>query len=84
MTLGVRRMTILGDHKQLPPFSKEVTLVDSFFEKFIRMGVKPVMLRTQYRMHPSIFSWSNACFYASQVETDASVLTSRPLPVVRP
>lgn len=56
---GCRQLVLIGDHKQLPPtvislFAQSKGMTISLFERLIKQGVKPVLLVTQYRMHPTI------------------------------
>jgi DNA polymerase III delta prime subunit len=67
---SAEQLVLIGDHKQLPPtiisFNAEKEgLSISLFEKLINKGIKPVMLNTQYRMHPSISFFPSQNFYNS-------------------
>lgn len=80
MTLGVMCMVILGDHKQLSPFTNQRNnTVQSFFEWCIEeRKVQRCLLDVQYRMHPSISAWPNQMFYDDKVRDDDCVLQGAP------
>lgn len=72
LTLGCRQLVLVGDHKQLRPTvlsdaaaSRGLQL--SLFERLIRHGVEPLLLDTQYRMHPSLAAFPSQAFYAGRV-----------------
>ena len=63
-----RQLVLVGDHKQLRPtvLSDEAArrgLKVSLFERMLRLGVQPLLLDTQYRMHPSLATFVSTCFY---------------------
>ncbi|KOH00122.1 RNA helicase [Saccharomyces eubayanus] len=53
---GIRNFVFVGDEKQLSSFSNIPQLEASLFERVLSNGTykKPLMLDTQYRMHPKI------------------------------
>ena len=55
-------------------------LAKTLFERLARSGVRPIMLRTQYRCHPTISGIANRLFYAGQLR-DGVDAAARP-PVV--
>jgi len=68
MTKGCEQIILAGDHYQLPPTilnpeAAESGLDTSLFERLVRSGVKPYLLRTQYRMHPFIAEFPCQYFY---------------------
>ena len=70
---GCRQLVMLGDHHQLPPTvisqrAEEKGLVRSMFQRLIDAGIKPFMLRTQYRMHPIISEFPSARFYENKLK----------------
>ena len=63
---GLKRVTLIGDHHQLPPVVKSPVLAgvgnldQSMFARLIRLGVPAVVLDAQGRMRPSLrslFGW---------------------------
>ena len=84
LTRGVRQLVLIGDHKQLRPTvvcdaAADGGLMRSLFERWLRAGVAPQLLDTQYRMHPSLAAFPSAQFYGGLLRsgTDAA---SRPQP----
>lgn len=82
---GARQVVLIGDHRQLPPTvisrrSEEGGLSRSLFERMIEMGVEPLMLTTQYRMHPAISEFPNSRFYDNRLE-DGINESDRPTPM---
>ncbi len=70
---GSRQVVLVGDHRQLPPtvISRRAEgggLSRSLFERLVDMGIKPLLLNTQYRMHPSISEFPNSQFYGGMLE----------------
>ena len=81
---GARQVVLVGDHKQLPPTvlsfrAEEKGLKRSLFERLIDMGIEPLLLTTQYRMHPSISKFPNQQFYSSKL-IDGVNPENRPAP----
>ncbi|KAI6118101.1 P-loop containing nucleoside triphosphate hydrolase protein [Pisolithus sp. B1] len=66
---GSRHVSLIGDHKQLPPViaSREAKMKGfgtSLFERLTEEGVVPsIMLDVQYRMHPTISHFPSLEFY---------------------
>jgi len=59
---------MVGDHKQLRPTINSVVAEKrgmgiSLFEQLVNAGQKPLLLDTQYRMHPHISEMPNFLFY---------------------
>ncbi|MED5485799.1 MAG: DEAD/DEAH box helicase family protein, partial [Candidatus Thermoplasmatota archaeon] len=74
---GARQLILIGDHKQLPPTiiskrAEEAGFVRSLFERLVDAGIKPFMLKTQYRMHPCISEYPSARFYDGLLEDGVS------------
>mmetsp|Transcript_99343 Transcript_99343/g.318755 ORF Transcript_99343/g.318755 Transcript_99343/m.318755 type:complete len:554 (-) Transcript_99343:708-2369(-) len=71
---GCQRLVLVGDHRQLPPTvlsseAKERGLAMSLFSRLAGHGLEPFFLDTQFRMHPSIASFSAAAFYGGRLKT---------------
>lgn len=43
-------------------------LAQSLFERLILLGVKPVRLQVQYRMHPNLSEFPSNCFYEGTLQ----------------
>jgi hypothetical protein len=82
---GCERMILVGDHCQLPPtvLSEEAErrgLAVSLFSRFVSQGVRPVLLDTQYRMHPVIAEFPSDSFYAGHLKTGIEYRARLPPP----
>jgi len=78
----VQSLVLVGDPQQLPPTVKSRDATDlglgiTLFERLQRMGLQPLLLDTQYRMHPLICEFPSANFYGGR-------LLSQPQPRDRP
>lgn len=65
---GSRQVILVGDHCQLGPniMSKKVDeagLGVSMFQRLVQLGMRPVRLLTQYRMHPTLSEFPSNYFY---------------------
>ena len=81
---GARQVVLVGDHKQLPPTvlsfrAEENGLKRSLFERLIDLGIEPLLLTTQYRMHPAISKFPNQQFYSNKL-IDGVNSENRPAP----
>ena len=81
---GARQVVLVGDHKQLPPTvvsfrAEEKGLKRSLFERLVDMGIEPLLLTTQYRMHPAISKFPNQQFYSNKL-IDGVNSENRPAP----
>jgi len=81
---GARQVVLVGDHRQLPPtvISKRAEnggLRRSLFERLVAMGIEPMLLNTQYRMHPAISLFPNDRFYKGKL-IDGVEASERPNP----
>jgi hypothetical protein len=71
------RIVLVGDPRQLPPTvlsraAGAAELSRSLFERLQRCGAPATMLRTQYRMHPSVSAFPRALFYGGQLADGVS------------
>ncbi|KAG1672361.1 hypothetical protein FOA52_010979 [Chlamydomonas sp. UWO 241] len=78
----VESLLLVGDPQQLPPTvrsrdAEDLGLATSLFVRLQAMGMKPLLLDTQYRMHPEICAFPSAAFYDG-------LLKSWPTPGDRP
>ncbi|MBD35865.1 MAG: hypothetical protein CL512_03775 [Actinobacteria bacterium] len=82
---GARQIVLVGDHRQLPPTvisqrAENGGLRRSLFERLVSMGIEPILLDTQYRMHPEISFFPNEAFYEGRL-VDGISKDQRPNPV---
>ena len=81
---GARQIVLVGDHRQLPPTvisqrAEKGGLRRSLFERLAEMGIEPMLLDTQYRMHPAISAFPNETFYEGRL-IDGIEAAERPAP----
>mmetsp|Transcript_28461 Transcript_28461/g.45723 ORF Transcript_28461/g.45723 Transcript_28461/m.45723 type:complete len:1255 (-) Transcript_28461:467-4231(-) len=74
---GCQQVILIGDQCQLPPtvlsdVSESQNLGESLFTRLVTQGVRPVLLDTQYRMHPYICEFPSAAFYNGRLHTGVS------------
>ncbi len=68
VVLGARQLILVGDHCQLGPvvMSKKAAkagLSQSLFERLVVLGIRPIRLQVQYRMHPALSAFPSNIFY---------------------
>lgn len=73
IVLGARQVVLVGDHCQLGPVvmcKKAATagLAQSLFERLIHLGVRPIRLEVQYRMHPALSKFSSNLYYEGSLQ----------------
>ncbi|XP_054550532.1 protein ZGRF1 isoform X2 [Talpa occidentalis] len=79
------KLILVGDPKQLPPTiqgsdaAHENGLEQTLFDRLCLMGHKPVLLRTQYRCHPTISAIANDLFYEGHLINGISEAERSPL-----
>ena len=59
LVLGAKQVVLVGDHCQLGPVimckkAARAGLSQSLFERLVMLGIKPIRLQVQYRMHPCL------------------------------
>ncbi|KAL6569234.1 hypothetical protein OROHE_003515 [Orobanche hederae] len=70
--IGLRHAVLIGDERQLPAMvqSKICEKADfgrSLFERLVQIGHKKLLLKVQYKMHPSIRLFPNKQFYNNMI-----------------
>ncbi|XP_004686539.1 PREDICTED: protein ZGRF1 [Condylura cristata] len=82
---GCEKLILVGDPRQLPPTiqgsdaAHESGLEQTLFDRLCLMGHKPVLLRTQYRCHPTISAVANDLFYEGRLVDGVSEAERSPL-----
>lgn len=71
---NVESVVLVGDGQQLPPTVKSKEAIKwgldiSLFDRLQALNLKPLLLDTQYRMHPLIAEFSSNTFYGGRVVT---------------
>jgi regulator of nonsense transcripts 1 len=61
LVLGCKQVVLVGDHQQLGPVimnkkAAKAGLNQSLFERLVHLGLAPIRLNVQYRMHPCLNS----------------------------
>ena len=97
LTHHAQQAVLVGDHRQLGPvvISREVAQARydlPLMQRLVLNGIKPVVLRIQYRMHSAIASFPSATFYqnllkngvSDQERTWANEIRPNPIPWPNP
>lgn len=71
--LGAKQLILVGDHCQLGPvvMCKEAAkagLAQSLFERLVLLGIRPLRLEVQYRMHPALSRFPSDFFYEGSLQ----------------
>jgi len=71
--LGAKQLILVGDHCQLGPvvMCKEAAkagLSQSLFERLVLLGIRPLRLEVQYRMHPALSRFPSDYFYEGSLQ----------------
>ncbi|EAY21670.1 putative regulator of nonsense transcripts, putative [Trichomonas vaginalis G3] len=70
---GTRQCVLVGDHKQLGPVVVSRQAVKARYDiplmqRLILNGIHPLVLRTQYRMHPGLSAFPSEAFYSGMLQ----------------
>ncbi|KAJ7517717.1 hypothetical protein O6H91_21G037200 [Diphasiastrum complanatum] len=73
LVLGAKQLVLVGDHCQLGPVimckkAARAGLAQSLFERLVLLGVKPIRLQVQYRMHPCLSEFPSNSFYEGTLQ----------------
>uniref|UniRef100_A0A166D5Q4 Uncharacterized protein n=1 Tax=Daucus carota subsp. sativus TaxID=79200 RepID=A0A166D5Q4_DAUCS len=73
-----RQVVLVGDHCQLGPVimckkAARAGLAQSLFERLVLLGVKPIRLQVQYRMHPSLSEFPSNSFYEGTLQNGVTI-----------
>ncbi len=68
IVMGAKQLVLVGDHCQLGPVimckkAAKAGLSQSLFERLVALGVRPIRLQVQYRMHPCLSEFPSNVFY---------------------
>ena len=83
ITLGAKQLVLVGDHQQLGPIimSKKAAaagLSQSLFERLIMLGIRPLRLQVQYRMHPCLSEFPSNTFYEGTLQNGVTLAERTP------
>lgn len=78
LVLGAKQVVLVGDHCQLGPVimckkAARAGLAQSLFERLVFLGVKPIRLQVQYRMHPSLSEFPSNNFYEGTLQNGVTI-----------
>ncbi len=73
VVLGCRQLILVGDHCQLGPVvmckkAAKAGLSQSLFERLVVLGIRPIRLQVQYRMHPALSAFPSNIFYEGSLQ----------------
>ena len=70
---GVRQLVLVGDHCQLGPVvlckkAGVAGLSKALVERLVMLGIRPMRLQVQYRMHPALSAFPSNVFYEGSLQ----------------
>ena len=70
---GAKQVVLVGDHCQLGPVimckkAARAGLSRSLFERLVMLGIRPMRLQVQYRMHPCLSEFPSNTFYEGTLQ----------------
>ncbi|KAK9448441.1 P-loop containing nucleoside triphosphate hydrolase protein [Limtongia smithiae] len=73
LVMGCKQAVLVGDHKQLGPVimnkkAARAGLHQSLFERLVLLGLAPIRLNIQYRMHPCLSEFPSNMFYEGSLQ----------------
>ncbi|CAK9299184.1 unnamed protein product [Gordionus sp. m RMFG-2023] len=73
VVLGAKQVILVGDHCQLGPVvmckkAANAGLSQSLFERLVVLGIRPIRLQVQYRMHPALSAFPSNIFYEGSLQ----------------
>ncbi|XP_018532551.1 regulator of nonsense transcripts 1 [Lates calcarifer] len=73
VVLGAKQLILVGDHCQLGPVvmckkAAKAGLSQSLFERLVVLGIRPIRLQVQYRMHPALSAFPSNIFYEGSLQ----------------
>jgi len=74
---GCKQFVLVGDHCQLGPVvmckkAANAGLNSSLFERLVTLGLRPIRLQVQYRMHPCLSEFPSNTFYEGSLQNGVS------------
>ncbi|KAI3653773.1 hypothetical protein MP228_001720 [Amoeboaphelidium protococcarum] len=74
---GCKQLILVGDHQQLGPVvinkkAARAGFTRSLFERMVLLGVRPIRLQVQYRMHPCLSEFPSNLFYEGSLQNGVS------------
>ncbi|KAG4303887.1 hypothetical protein PORY_002704 [Pneumocystis oryctolagi] len=77
LVMGCKQVVLVGDHQQLGPVimnkkAAKAGLQQSLFERLVVLGISPIRLTVQYRMHPCLSEFPSNMFYEGTLQNGVS------------
>ncbi|KAJ3227803.1 ATP-dependent helicase NAM7 [Clydaea vesicula] len=78
LVMGAKQAVLVGDHQQLGPVilnkkAAKAGLSQSLFERLVILGVRPIRLQVQYRMHPCLSEFPSNMFYEGSLQNGVTI-----------
>jgi regulator of nonsense transcripts 1 len=78
LVLGCKQVVLVGDHRQLGPVimnkkAAKAGLNQSLFERLVILGLQPIRLNVQYRMHPCLSEFPSNMFYEGSLQNGVTM-----------
>ncbi|KAA8565048.1 hypothetical protein EYC84_010811 [Monilinia fructicola] len=78
LVLGCKQVVLVGDHQQLGPVimnkkAAKAGLAQSLFERLVSLGLSPIRLNVQYRMHPCLSEFPSNMFYEGTLQNGVTM-----------
>jgi len=78
LVMGCKQAVLVGDHKQLGPVilskkAERAGLSQSLFERLVILGIRPIRLQVQYRMHPCLSEFPSNMFYEGSLQNGVTI-----------
>lgn len=75
---GAKQVVLVGDHCQLGPVimckkAAKAGLSRSLFERLVILGIRPIRLQVQYRMHPALSEFPSNTFYEGELQNGVTI-----------
>ncbi|ORZ31944.1 hypothetical protein BCR44DRAFT_1257892 [Catenaria anguillulae PL171] len=76
---GAKQVVLIGDHQQLPAVvmnkkAAQAGFGQSLFERLILLGIRPIRLQVQYRMHPCLSDFPSNMFYEGSLQNGVTAM----------
>lgn len=78
LVMGAKQIILVGDHCQLGPVvlskpAAKAGFKQSLFERMISLGIRPIRLEVQYRMHPALAEFPSQTFYDGSLQNGVTL-----------
>ena len=78
LVMGAKQLVLVGDHCQLGPVILDKVAAragfnQSLFQRLLDLGVRPLRLEVQYRMHPALSEFPSQTFYEGALQNGVTL-----------